>query len=197
VAANLREVHCGLIALDTARARTLGARISASLEAQQPGELEGLLREAGEVLEAERREMAAAARRRAVLNGLAALGYEVREAMAVAWPKEGRIVMRKPGVADYGLELGAPADAARVQMRLVGSDRPVVPRHAERDRNMETVWCADFQKLREQVALSGAEVIIERALEAGAQPVKTVSMEPQQRSEDTAADKVVSRRTLT
>jgi hypothetical protein len=39
--------------------------------------------------------MAAVERRRAVLEGLASLGYEVSEGMATAWVKEGRVVLRK------------------------------------------------------------------------------------------------------
>ena len=31
--------------------------------------------------------------------------------MASAWAQAGRIVVRKPGVTDYGVELGATADA--------------------------------------------------------------------------------------
>jgi hypothetical protein len=193
--ASLREVRCGLATLGTPTALALDARISAALEGGQLENTEGLLREAHATLEVERREMAAAARRRAVLGGLAALGYEVREAMAVAWPKEGRIIVRKPGATDYGVELGAPADAARVQIRLVGSDRPMVPRGAGRDRDMETAWCSEFQQLRKLVAVGGTEVVVERALEAGAQPVKTVPLESPQQSEDTATAGGAGRRT--
>jgi hypothetical protein len=39
--------------------------------------------------------MAAVERRRAVLEGLASLGYEVSEGMATAWVKQGRVVLRK------------------------------------------------------------------------------------------------------
>ncbi|MDY7229900.1 hypothetical protein [Hyalangium rubrum] len=184
--ASLREVRCSLAALGTPTTLALEARISVALEGGQIKDTEGLLQEARVTLEVERREMAAAARRRAVLGGLAALGYEVREAMVVAWPKEGRIIVRKPGATDYGVELGAPADAARVQMRLVGSDRPMTPRGAGRDRDMETMWCAEFQQLRKLVAVNGTEVAVERALEAGAQPVKTVSLESSLQSEDVA-----------
>ena len=52
--------------------------------------------------------MAATARRRAVLGGLAKLGYEVRETMATAWANDGRLVLRKPNANDYGIELERP-----------------------------------------------------------------------------------------
>ncbi|YCI88526.1 hypothetical protein M1D99_12320 [Pseudomonas sp. R3-41] len=38
---------------------------------------------------------AALARREAVLDGLASLGYEVREGMATAWVETGKVVLRK------------------------------------------------------------------------------------------------------
>lgn len=194
-ASSLREVRCGLSALDTPSALALGARISETLDGSHQEDLEGLLREARSTLEVEQRELAAAARRRAVLEGLTALGYEVRESMAVAWPKEGRIVVRKPGATDYGVEIGAPADAARVQIRLVGSDRPSAPRTTDRDRDMETAWCSEFQQLRKVIAEDGTDVEVERALEAGAQPVKTVRMASPE-SEQTATSTRTGHRTV-
>ena len=49
--------------------------------------------------------MAAAARRRAVLQALSSLGYEVTEGMATAWVEDGAIVLRKAANRDYGVEL--------------------------------------------------------------------------------------------
>lgn len=140
-------------------------------------EAEGaLVPEAEAMLEAHSKTAAAAARRRAVLAGLATLGYEVRETMASAWERDGRIVVRKPGAADYGVELGAPADAARLQVRLVGSAQPSAPRDARRDADQETIWCSEFDQLRAGLASAGGEVIIERALRPGEQPLRSVAM---------------------
>lgn len=175
--ARLEEARRGLAALATPAARALAARLEATLGAGAPQGAEALLAQAQATLEAERRALAAAARRRAVLEGLAALGYEVREAMEVAWAREGRLVVRKPGAPDYGVELGAPPDAARLQVRLVGAERPLAPRDAQRDRDMEALWCGDFQRLREGLASGGTDVAVERALEVGAQPVKSVALE--------------------
>ena len=114
------------------------------------------------LLETERRRAAAAARRRAVLGGLASLGYEIREGMDAAWANDGRIVVRRPGTEDYGVELAAPADVSRLQARLVGSDRPQAPRDAARDRDQETIWCGQFDQLRAIVAGEGGRIEIER-----------------------------------
>lgn len=116
---------------------------------------------------------AASARRKAVLDGLTSLGYEVRENMATAWAQSGRIVVRKPGNIDYGVELGAPAATEAMQVRLVGAANPSEARTAARDRDAETIWCSDFDKLRRTLAANGTEIKIERALAVGAQPVKT------------------------
>ena len=120
-------------------------------------------------------KLAAAARRQAVLGGLAKLGYEVRETMSTAWAQDGRLVIRKPDDTDYGIELGASPDVSRFQVRLVGSERPSAMRDARRDRDMETIWCSEFTRLQELLAASGDKVVIERAVEVGVQPVKTVA----------------------
>ena len=97
--------------------------------------------------------------------------------MATAWARDGRLVVRKPHAPDYGVELAAPADASRLQVRLVGSDRPSVPRTSRRDADQETSWCGDFGRLRTILNGQGQAVTVERAVEPGKQPVRTVRFE--------------------
>ncbi len=137
---------------------------------------EALVAEAAAVIQDEIRVTASVARRRAVLAGLASLGYEVRETMASIWEREGRIVVRKLGMSDYGVELGAPADVSRLQVRLVGSDHPSAPRDSRRDMDQETIWCSEFDQLKAELAGGGNEIIVEKALLPGEQRVKSVSM---------------------
>jgi hypothetical protein len=40
---------------------------------------------------------------------------------------------------------------------------------------METIWCSEFTRLQQLLAESGSEMVIERAVEAGVQPVKTAA----------------------
>lgn len=175
-AARLLAAAASIATLPGPEAEELHGRLQAAAR-QGPVETEGVLAsEAEAMLEARAKATAAAARRRAVLAGLASLGYEVRETMASAWERDGRIVVRKPGTADYGVELGAPADAARLQVRLVGSAQPSAPRDAHRDADQETIWCSEFDQLRADLASAGGEVIIERALQPGEQPVRSVAM---------------------
>jgi hypothetical protein len=48
------------------------------------------------------------------------------------------------------------------------------PRNASRDRDMEAVWCSEFQRLRTLVSASGGGLEIEQALPVGAMPLKLV-----------------------
>lgn len=172
----LRAIGAALEGLATVAARTLAGRIAKSVQARETSGAEQLIAEGRALCDSETRDLAAIARRRAILSGLASLGYEVREGMTTSWVRDGRIVLRKPGTPDYGVELGAPADAARLQIRLVGSDRPLTPRSPRRDQDQETIWCSQFGELQDLIAKSSGELIIERAQPVGAVAVKTVAM---------------------
>jgi hypothetical protein len=47
-------------------------------------------------------------------------------------------------------------------------------RDASRDRDMETVWCSEFEHLRRMVSSSGGVVEIEHASPVGATPLKVI-----------------------
>lgn len=169
----LHELQGALAACATEGTTRLATTIAQALAAPTVPD-KALVSHANAAIEQAQSTLAAAARRRAILGGLATLGYEVRETMATAWARDGRLVVRKPGATDYGVELAAPEDAARLQVRLVGAQNPAQPRGAARDRDQETTWCSEFSELRKLVAKAGGELQIERALDVGAQAVKTV-----------------------
>jgi hypothetical protein len=171
----LREVQVGLRTLGTPETHAMEAQIATMLRSAKRDGADDLVARAQAAIDSEMTKLAAAARRRAVLGGLAKLGYEVRETMSTAWAQDGRLVIRKPDATDYGIELGASPDVSRLQVLLVGSERPSVMRDARRDRDMETIWCSEFARLQELLAASGNEMVIERAVEVGVQPVKTVA----------------------
>jgi len=173
----LHELQGALGAYSTAGARDAAQAITAALAGPDASLDASLATAARAAIEEAQRQLAATARRRAVLAGLATLGYEVRETMATAWARDGRVVVRKPGMTDYGVELAAPADAARLQVRLVGAQTPMQPRSAARDRDHEATWCSEFGTLQTLLAERGGDLQIERAVEVGAQPVKTVAFE--------------------
>lgn len=176
VIAMLAEVRSSLLGFKSKLAAKFVTDIALEMEHFNLDRGKTVLTDAKLVLESETKAFEAAARRRAVLEGLSNLGYEVKEQMATAWVKDGRIVVSKPGSTDYGVEIGAPADASKMQVRLVGSDRPATPRDSRRDTDMETIWCSEFSKMKAHLAESGTDIIIERALGVGVQPVKTISI---------------------
>lgn len=175
----LRETQASLEGLATPTAKVMAGSIAKVLQTRDAAGIDRLIAEGASIIESETRDFAAMSRRHAILSGLASLGYEVREGMTTAWVRDGRIMLRKSGTPDYGVELGAPADAARLQIRLVGSDRPSTPRSTQRDRDQETIWCSEFGKLQELIAQSSGELIIERAQPVGAVAVRTVTMDTQ------------------
>ncbi|HBO9620681.1 TPA: hypothetical protein L5F74_003276 [Pseudomonas aeruginosa] len=124
-----------------------------------------------------RQQQAALARRQAVLQGLASLGYEVREGMATAWAQTGRVVLRKPATPGYGLEVGGKADNGRLQLRAVALN---ANRDSQRDRDIETLWCGEFQRLQALLAAQGGELSVERALGVGEVALKEIGEEEQQ-----------------
>lgn len=119
---------------------------------------------------------AALARREVVLGGLASLGYEIREGMATAWAETGKVVLRKTSTPGYGVEVGGKADNGRLQVRAVAlsSDRDKA-----RDRDIETIWCSEFQRLQAMLKDKGSELLIERALSVGEVPLKEASISMQ------------------
>lgn len=129
------------------------------------------------LIEAELQQRAALARRQAVLEGLAGLGYEVREGMATAWAKEGRVVLRKSATPGYGVEVGGTADNGRLQVRAVALS---AQRDTLRDKDIETLWCGEFQRLQALLAAQGDALSIEKALAVGAVPLKEVQLDDTQ-----------------
>jgi len=171
----LQQARASLAALTDEDSRALEGRIDLALAKGEASDGTVLCEAAAALVTRESKRFAAQARREAVLTGLSALGYEIRGGMATAWAQDGRIVVRKPGTQDYGVELGAPGDAARLQVRLVGSDQPSAARTAGRDRDQEVSWCSEFDALQAKVAAAGGHLVIERAVGVGVQPVKTVT----------------------
>lgn len=117
---------------------------------------------------------AALARRQAVLEGLSSLGYEVREGMATAWADKGRVVLRKTATPGYGVEVGGSADNGRLQVRAVA----LTANHdSQRDQDIETIWCGEFQRLQALLAAQGDDLSIEKVLAVGAVPLKEVVLD--------------------
>ncbi len=135
-------------------------------------QMAALIDQCNTVIAAHLQAEAALARRQVVLEGLASLGYEVREGMATAWAETGRVVLRKTATPGFGVEVGGKADNGRLQVRAVavGSDHD-----KRRDRDIETIWCSEFASLQKLLKNQGSELTVEQALGVGQAELKVVS----------------------
>lgn len=122
-----------------------------------------------------RAKQAAAARRTAVMKGLASLGYEIREGMTTTFAASGRLVVADSARPGYGVELSGAADGRQFQMRPVAFEAPSQTADAPRDRDAETIWCGQVTALSKSLADDGCGLEIVRALPIGATPLKRVS----------------------
>jgi len=170
---DLRERQAELSEMSSPEATSLRSEIDEAL-AGRSGDVPELIKRADFLIEAEVRAMAAAERRHTVLEGLASLGYEVSEGMATAWVNGGRVVLRKPANPGYGVELSGGSQSDLLQVRAVGIGNPAEVRDMHRDRDMETIWCGEFERLRSMVAKSGGSLSIESARPVGQFPLKIV-----------------------
>jgi len=133
----------------------------------------GLIEQCKTLIASHLQGQAALARREAVLGGLASLGYEVREGMATAWAETGKVVLRKAATPGYGVEVGGKADNGRLQVRAIALSGD---RDKARDRDIETIWCSEFQRLQALLKDKGSELLIERALSVGEVPLKETNV---------------------
>ncbi len=174
----MRQLHGAIAAIEpfqSAEADAWRERLTAAASNPSPSAIRELAAAAQEWCAAEAAREEAALRREAVLKALTALGYEVREGMAAAWAENGRVVVRKPSEPNYGVELASPSAGAAVQARVVAFDNPERSSlSAQRDREVELSWCAEFQRARELLDLDGFKPTLVHATPAGELPVKVV-----------------------
>lgn len=117
---------------------------------------------------------AASSRRRAVLNGLKSLGYELHESISTATTASGRLIVRGPSDNGYGVEVVGDTGLGKVQVRSVAFS---ASRNATLDITEEKRWCDDFGKLQTILRAEGSEIIIEKALGIGTTPVKVIEVD--------------------
>lgn len=160
----------------------LSAQVAACLAASEAdmAQVDSLTQQCTDAITQELHRRAAVARRRAVLEGLASLGYEVREGMETAWAEAGSVVLRKAATPGYGVEVGGRAEIGRFQVRAVSLTDT---RDSTRDCDIETIWCGEFTRLRSLLADRGSELTIEKALAIGEVPLKVIEVEDKGSSE--------------
>lgn len=165
----LNLLVAGLGSYHTAEANALIERLNLVLTSRELSPLLEAIAVAQAATEQQRLAVAALARREAVLAGLAKLGYEVHESDAQAWSTDGKVVIRKPATPGYGLELAGAQGSERFQVRAVAFS---AQRDTQRDTDIESIWCSEQQQLQKILRETGDSLTLERALAAGASPLK-------------------------
>ena len=183
ILSELTQTKAELTRLPSNETAPLIAEIEAALSRRDENAAPSLIQKATALLVEETQAMAAAARRRAILEALSKLGYEATEGMATAWVKDGRIVLRKAANRDYGLEIGGGSRSDKLQVRTVAFGTPSTPRDRSRDKDMETIWCGELERLQSLIANAGGGLRIEKATEAGATPMKIIEDFPEVESD--------------
>jgi hypothetical protein len=186
---NLRGRHAELSEMKSPEAASLRSEIGQCLSMVSAGNEAALIQRADFLIEAEVQAIAAEGRRHAVLEGLVGLGYEVSEGMATAWVNGGRVVLRKAANPGYGVELSGGSKSDLLQVRAVAFGNSTETRDTSRDRDIETIWCGEFERLQSLVAKDGGHLTIEHARPAGQFPLKVVE-DKQRTAGDNAAVKV-------
>jgi hypothetical protein len=168
---DLHELAAEIGANASIEAKDLLTRVQQCSSATPLQAIAQLAEECKNFVSQEQQRQAAHARRDAILEGLARLGYEVHEGMETAWARDGRIVVKNPSLSGYGVEIGGQAQASRLQVRAVALS---ANRDIARDKDVETLWCGDFGRLQELLAEHGDNLHIERAMGVGEVPLKVI-----------------------
>jgi hypothetical protein len=183
--AEIRVIEAELRAARTTTAEARLAEIATALSGRaDTSTLGSLITSCRETLDAIAKEQAEIHRRRAILSGLADLGYEVKQGMETAWIKDGRVVMKSSKSPGYGVEVGGdPANL--MQVRTVGLQSGFAPRSTDMDIAAETEFCGDFKLLKARLEKDGDALSIVKAMGVGTTPVKTVQVSLEQAGEVT------------
>lgn len=191
----LRLLSAQLASNDSESAKTWAQNIQAKLG----GPIEVLLEleaKAKEVLDVTIKQVAARSSRKAVLEGLAELGYATSEGMETAWVTDGRIVLKRTLDSGYGVEVTGNVDTGRVQMRTVAFRRAGSVADRSSDIAAEKTFCNDVSRLQEEFADDGGTLLIERSTAIGVTPLKSIDFEVDQDETREGVSRTIQQRTI-
>lgn len=142
--------------------------------------LAGYQRRLDETRTLEEGRLAREEKRRAVVESLAALGYEATEgAMETALVDAGKVYMRKAGEDEYAVEFVVDHDLSLLQTALVRfADSPdSSSQQRVRDKEKEDAWCSDHARLMGEMRRRGMESHFKLKIPSGQQAVRVVTTE--------------------
>jgi DNA repair exonuclease SbcCD ATPase subunit len=117
-----------------------------------------------------------AEKRKAVLQALEELGYEVTDGMATALAGPGSVLLQKDTEMDYAVEVVTNSDLSIIQTTLVrfGDSSHVSEQDMIRDQEHEEAWCSEHAIIRQKVAAIGYESEFKMQLKPGEYPIKLI-----------------------
>ena len=139
-----------LASIDTPQAKELAQRVATAVAGRDAAAAQTLIKQVAGVVEQDRKDLAARAQRLAIVNALKDLGYEVREGMQTAAAQHGNVVVRRAANAEMGVQVSGIHGGGRVQFRPVRFGPSSSARDTRKDRDIETIWCSDFDRLKER-----------------------------------------------
>ena len=163
-----------LASIDTAQAKELAQRAATAVAGRDAAAAQTLMKQVAAVVEQERKALAARAQRSAIVNALKDLGYEVREGMQTAAAQDGNVVVRRAANAEMGVQVSG-MHGGGVQFRPVRFGPSSSARDTRKDRDIETIWCSDFDRLKERFGGEHGSLKVEEARPVGEVPVLFVS----------------------
>ena len=115
-------------------------------------------------------------RRRAVIESLKELGYEVHTELQTGHVTQGRLVFHKPPDAEYGVELVTDPGSQRFQTAMVryAKEEGMSEQQRLRDQEREEAWCGDHARLRARLLARGWEVDLRVQHAPGRHPVRVI-----------------------
>ena len=95
--------------------------------------------------------------------------------MATRLAAKTQLVVRHPAKPGVAVELTGTGDGGRLQASMVALQG--VSRGGETDKQVEEKWCTELQSLQASITQAGGALLVEKALAAGAIPLKIVAIE--------------------
>ncbi len=155
----------------------LRAQLQTLLRAGNVVDLGDLERELTAAVATDDQRRLADERRQAILESLAAIGYELDGApMETALVSAGKLVIRKPGNAEYAVEMVVNSDLSLLQTAMVrhADTAELTEQQRLRDCEQEESWCGDHARLRDELARRGFNSAFKLQLPSGQHPVRVI-----------------------
>lgn len=189
VAEQLRALELksvSLASIKAPQAKDLARRIAVAVAERDSASVDVFMTQVAALVEPERKTVAAKAQRSAIVTALKELGYEVREGMETAAPQEGKVILRRAANPEMGVEVAGIHGGGRVQFRPVRFGPSTSAGDNRKDRDIETIWCSDFEHLKGRIDGEKGTLKVEQARPVGAVPVLFVDddLEPNDRRPD-------------